>query len=163
MRTPRRVVVASVLAACSAAATEPLRLNPFGDPFVVATAGGPPCAAPLGPASSDAEIRTQSHQRAERGTSCWLAGRCSEPNAYRYDPRVAQAVVQALQAQPELADTRIWVTVERRIVTLEGCIAHAEQAALAETTARRTPDVDLVLPMLSAPGEAPRYRLAPGR
>jgi hypothetical protein len=159
----RRAAVLLALVALPALADDTLKLNPFDDPFLVATEGGPACPAPLGPAYTDAQIREQSHHRAERGTSCWLAGRCAEPNAYRNDPVVAQAVVRALRSQPALADTRIWVTVQRAFVTLEGCVGSVAQARLAEETARRLEGVQLVLPTLTVGSAAAAYRLAAPR
>jgi hypothetical protein len=147
-------------AAFGAQADDVLKANPFGDPFIAATTGGPACPAPLGPAYTDKQVLEQSHHRAERGTTCWLEGRCPEPNAYRADPRIAQAVVEALRADAALADTRIWVTVERAFVSLEGCVRTDVQARLAESIAKRTEGVQLVLPMLSTPNEPPRYRVA---
>jgi hypothetical protein len=86
---------------------EPARLpNPFGDPFVQATSGSS-CPPPLGPAYSEAERRVEAHSRVERGTTCWLAGLCAEPNAYRYDAANAMAAVNALRAEPALATSAI--------------------------------------------------------
>jgi hypothetical protein len=142
-----------------ASATEPLLLNPFGDPFVQATAARR-CPPPRGPAYTETERRQEAHYRVERGTSCWLAGKCAEPNAYRYDARIADAVVAALRADPSLAGgSAIWVIAERRFVYLQGCVAGAAQAARAEALARAVPDVELVLPTLALPGETPRYPL----
>lgn len=156
----RRHAATVALFAASASAAEPLRLNPFGDPFEQATAGRP-CPVPRGPAYTDDEIRKLAHDRAERGTSCWLAGRCSEPNAYRYDKRIAAAAVEALRGDASLASSSaIWVLAERRIVWLQGCVADAAQAARAEALARAVPDVELVLPMLAAPDQRPRYPVA---
>jgi hypothetical protein len=159
-----RFVIALMLSASAAAsAGEPLRMNPFDDPFVQATAGRP-CPTPRGPAYTDDEVRKLAHDRIERGTSCWLAGSCAEPNAYRYDKRIAAAAVDALRADAALASSSaIWVLAERRIVWLQGCVSDAALAARAEAIARAVPDVHLVLPMLIAPGETPRYPLAPAR
>jgi hypothetical protein len=163
MRSLREAALAAAaLSSCaSASGGEPLRLNPFNDPFIVATSGGRTCPVPLGPAYTEAQVREQSHHRAERGTTCWLEGRCAEPNAYRGDARIAQAVVDGLKADRGLADTRIWVTVERAFVSLEGCVNDPAQAQRAEDLAKRTAGVHLVLPMLSTPGEPPRYRTLP--
>lgn len=100
-----------------ACAEGPLHGNPFNDPFVQVTAARK-CAAPRGPAYSEAELRQEAHYRAERGTCCWLAGRCAEPNAHRYDPRIAEAAVQALRAEPLLADSAIWLIAQGRILSL---------------------------------------------
>ena len=58
---------------------------------------------PLGPAYTEAERRVEAHSRLERGTTCWLAGQCAEPNAYRYDAANAIAAVAALRRDPALA------------------------------------------------------------
>jgi hypothetical protein len=134
-------------------------LNPFGDPFVQAT-NGRPCSAPLGPAYSEAERRVEAHSRAERGTTCWLAGLCAEPNAYRYDAANAEAAVGALRGDAVLATSAIWVTAQRRFIYLEGCVADAAQAARAETVVKALADVDRVIPALALPGERSPYAVA---
>jgi osmotically-inducible protein OsmY len=102
----------------------------------------------------------EAHYRVERGTSCWLAGNCSEPNAYRYDARIADAAVTALRADAALADTALWVISERRFVYLQGCARDAAQAARAEAIAKAIPDVQVVIAAIGVPGQAPRYPLA---
>ena len=158
-----------LLAACTTAPAppapapeEPLLLNPFNDPFVPATQGRA-CPMPRGPAYTEAQRNQEAHYRVERGTSCWLAGTCSEPNAYRYDARIAVAVVSALRSEPSLADTSIWVIAERRFVYLQGCVGDTAQAQRAEAIAKAGADVQTVIPSLSLPGEAPRYRVAAPR
>ncbi len=142
------------------AGSPPLLLNPFGDPFLQATHGRP-CPQPLGPAYTEAERRGEAHSRIERGTSCWLAGTCTEPNAYRYDRRIADAAVAALRADPTLTDSAIWVVAQRRFVELQGCAASAAQIEQARARVQAVHDVERVLLSLSLPGEPPRYRLAP--
>ena len=61
------------------------RRNWFNDPFFQIAAQAPRCPVPLGPYLTAAEQRAEAHDRAERGTSCWLAGRCARSNAYAYD------------------------------------------------------------------------------
>lgn len=138
------------------------RLNPFDDPFVAVLAGRP-CPAPLGPAYTAAEMRQEAHYRAERGTSCWLAGTCREPNAYRYDRPNAEAVTARLRADPRLATSAIWIVAQARFISLLGCVESAEQAAIAEAVTAQVPDVQAVIPLLALPGEVPRYPLAAGR
>jgi hypothetical protein len=139
-----------------AQANEPLLMNPFNDPFVQATSGRP-CPAPLGPAYTEATRRAESHSRIERGTSCWLAGKCVEPNAYRYDVADAKAAVAALRAEPSLASSAIWVTAQRRFIYLEGCVADPAQAAKAEAVAKAAPEIEQVIPALALPGERTPY------
>lgn len=159
-RTPRLVGAALGLLATStllgAQTSEPLLMNPFNDPFVPATSGRP-CPAPLGPAYTETARRAESHSRIERGTSCWLAGKCAEPNAYRYDAADAKAAVAALRAEPSLASSTIWVTAQRRFIYLEGCVADRAQAAKAEAVAKAAPEIEQVIPALALPGERPPY------
>ena len=163
----RRAAGATALAATALLATPaalaqadpPRLLNPFNDPFLQATAGRA-CPAPLGPAYTEAERRVEAHSRAERGATCWLQGRCAEPNAYRYDAANANAAAAALRRDPALAGTTIWLTAQRRFVYLEGCVDDARQAARAEDVVKALPDVDRVIPALALPGERPPYAVA---
>ena len=148
-----------VLAPTLARGDDPRLLNPFGDPFVQATSGRA-CPAPLGPAYSEAERRIEAHSRAERGTACWLAGLCAEPNAYRYDAANAAAAVRALGDDAALATSAIWVTAQRRFVYLEGCVGDAAQAARAEAVVKALADVDRVIPALALPDERTPYAVA---
>ena len=142
-----------------AQADPPRLLNPFNDPFIQATAGRP-CPAPLGPAYTETERRVEAHSRLERGTTCWLAGLCAEPNAYRYDAANAIAAAAALRRDPALAGTTLWLTAQRRFIYIEGCVADAAQAAHAEALVKALADVDRVIPALALPGEKPPYALA---
>ena len=142
-----------------AQADTPRLLNPFNDPFVQATAGRP-CPTPLGPAYTDAERRVEAHSRAERGTTCWLAGLCAEPNAYRYDAANANAAAAVLRGDPALAGTTLWLTAQRRFIYIEGCVADTAQAERVEELVKALPDVDRVIPALALPGEKPPYAVA---
>ena len=75
------------------------RRNWFDDPFFQVTTRVPGCPVPAGPFLTEAEERVQSHGRAERGTTCWLAGKCEQPNSYAYDKDIAQAVQQAFHTR----------------------------------------------------------------
>jgi len=152
-------IVLGSLMSCAFGSDESLVLNPFNDPFVQATTGRA-CATPRGPAYTETQRNQEAHYRVERGTSCWLAGKCNEPNAYRYDARIADAVVTALRADAVLSDSALWVIAERRFVYLQGCARDAAQAQRAEALAKAVPDVQVVIPAISVPGQAPRYPLA---
>lgn len=138
-------------------------LNRFGDPFEPLSADVAGCAEPLGPRITAAEMRTQSHHRAERGTSCWLRGECREPNAYRYDAAIALAVRERLATQPQaLHPSSLWLTVQGRVVYLEGCVAEAGQAAALEAAVRGLPDVQQALAIVTVGAAAPPpYRTLP--
>jgi len=161
-RDDLRVALALPLAlSCGVAAApaDTLLLNPFHDPFVQAISGRP-CPPPLGPAYTDAQRRAEAHARIERGTSCWLAGSCSEPNAYRYDARIADAAAAALRADAALAGSTIWVIAQRRFIELQGCVTDAAQAARAQALVQAVPDVQAVWARLAVPGQTPAYPLA---
>ncbi|HYW55577.1 MAG TPA: BON domain-containing protein [Polaromonas sp.] len=136
--------------------------NWFGDPFFQVSKGLAACPAPEGPMLTFEEQRLQAHWRAERGTSCWLAGKCKDSNAYRYDKTLAPQVEAALKALPELAVSSVWVTVQRRWVFLEGCVASPEHALKLEQAVKSVPEVEAVVPalMIGARGKPP-YALAP--
>lgn len=144
-----------------AGSTDEQRLNRFDDPFEVLSADIADCPEPRGPRITAAEARVQAHHRAERGTSCWLAGRCSEPNAYRFDARIAAALRERLKGEPALHPGSLWMTVQGRIVYLEGCVERADQGAQLETVARGLPDVQqaVALVRVGARGQVPYRRM----
>ncbi len=112
-------------------ATSAERRNWFDTPFEQAVGALPTCPRPLGPLITEDEMRRQAHGRIERGTSCWLAKKCEDSNAYRRDPEVQQRVLQAIRADARFAGASVWVTTERHYVTLKGCVGSAaEQRAL---------------------------------
>jgi hypothetical protein len=135
------------------------RRNWFEDPFFQLSSGIAACPVPLGPMLTRDEQRREAHGRIERGTSCWLAGKCRDSNAYRYDKGLAAPVKAALMGVPGLDRTSIWVTIQRRWVFLEGCVASPGQSAQLAQAAREVTDVESVVPILSLPGQAPRYQL----
>jgi hypothetical protein len=160
----KKTLSALLLLSCALAQAQPdERKNRFEDPFFRVSSGLANCPAPLGPMFTLEEQRREAHYRVERGTSCWLAGTCKDSNAYRYDKALAAPVEAALKAVPGVERSSVWVTIQRRWVFLEGCAASREQVTQLENAARRVPDVESVVPMLSLPGEAPRYPLRDAR
>ena len=83
----------------------------------------------------------QAHRRAEKGTTCWLAKECERPNAYAYDRDIAAAFQAALRERNPFADTSLWVTVQGRVLYIEGCAGSEDQAAAVEAFARALPHV----------------------
>jgi len=157
------LVAASLLAAGMAAAAQ-TRTNVFNDPFVQATAGLPACPVPDPPGVTEQEARELVHDRAQRGVSCWLAGRCRLPNAYLYDAEIVPRVQQALRVDGRFGTTSIWATGQRRWVWLQGCVSTAEQATEAEQLVLRIDDVERVFSQLMVGTEAkPAYRVTPRR
>lgn len=152
-----KVLLAALLLAGAADDEQPL--NRFNDPFEAVSADIAGCPQPRGPRITAAEARVQAHHRAERGTSCWLSGACSEPNAYRFDAAIAAALRQALVGEPALHPSSLWFTVQGRVVYLEGCVESAAQAAALETRARGLPDVLQALALVRVgPGGTLPYR-----
>ena len=150
MRTPE-VLLAAACALESAAAQEPprpVKQNWFDDPFFQVASGMRDCPVPEGPLMTAEERRAQLHSRLERGTSCWLAGRCADSNAYRYDKALAPRVQAALAAVPGVRRGSVWVVIQRRWVYLQGCVPSRELAAALDRAARTVPDVEVVLPNL---------------
>jgi hypothetical protein len=131
------------LAAEPAAKTD--KRNWFDDPFFRVSSGLRACPAPEGPLYTEAERRSQMHARLERGTSCWLEGRCKDSNAYRYDKDIAPRVQAALAAVPGVRRASVWAMVQRRWVYLQGCVPSRALARRLEAAARAVPDVELVV------------------
>jgi len=127
---------------------KPAKQNWFDDPFFQVASGLPQCPVPEGPLLTAEERRAQMHSRLERGTSCWLAGRCADSNAYRYDKPLAPKVQAALAAVPGVRHASVWVVIQRRWVYLQGCVPSRALAAALERAARTVPDVEAVLPEL---------------
>lgn len=115
-----RLALIALLLASGPAAEDEQALNRFGDPFEAVSADITGCPEPRGPRITAAEARVQAHHRAERGTTCWLKGECSEPNAYRYDGAIATALRGQLAGAAALHPSSLWFTVQGRVVYLEG-------------------------------------------
>lgn len=121
------------------------RANFFGDPFLQVTGAIPQCPVPEGPKITRAEMRAQSHGRAERGTRCFQSGRCRLPNAYLYDAEIIPRVKKAVDADGRFAQTSVWVEGQRRWVWLKGCVQRKEQAIALEQLVRGIDDVEAVV------------------
>jgi len=71
--------------------------------------------------------------------------------------------VQYLRRDDRLADSSVWIVVQRRIVFLQGCVKSREQAETMERSVGLIDDVMGVVNQLSVQGEAPKYPLAERR
>jgi BON domain-containing protein len=114
------------------------------DPFAGATSAFAGCPAAKPPLLSEQEMRIQAHERAERGTSCCLAGTCECGGAYKHDSEINQRVVAAIQSDKRFADTSVWVTTMRKFVTLQGCVRSRGQGRALERMVKQQQDVALV-------------------
>lgn len=114
------------------------------DPFEQATAGFAACPTVPPPTLTLEQMRTQAHQRAERGTSCCLAGTCECGGSYKRDPEINARVAAAIRADARFREASIWVTTTRKFVTLQGCVRTPAQKRTLERLVRRQPDVAIV-------------------
>ena len=114
------------------------------DPFAQATAGYAGCPVVSPPVLTEQEMRASAHSRAERGTSCCLAGTCECGGAYKRDPEVNARVVDAIKGDTRFRNTSVWVTTTRKFVTLQGCVHSAAQKRALERFVKALPDVQIV-------------------
>jgi len=124
------------------------RANYFNDPFVQITRGIADCPVPEGPMITESEMRTQAHVRVERGTRCFLSGRCRLPNSYLYDKEIIPRVEKAVLADGRFADTSVWAEGQRRWVLLKGCVRSKDQAEALQQLVRGLDDVEEVINQL---------------
>ena len=158
--------LAAVACACAApfhGQADETPQNWFGDPFVQVSASVHGCLEPLGPRMSKADRLAQSHHRAERGTTCFLHGECEQPNAYRYDAAIADQLVRQLRLNHRVVTSSLWVTVQGRIVYLEGCAPDPARAGAEwERLARAVPQVtQVVTSVYTGRGRPPYQTLRP--
>jgi hypothetical protein len=160
VKRPVRLLAFVALAHTGGAQPGEVLQNWFNDPFFQISAGMPDCPRPAGPFVTERERLAQAHRRAEKGTTCWLAQACDRPNAYAYDPDIAAAFQQALKKRPAwVAGTTLWVTVQGRVVYIEGCARRANVAAQAEAFARALPHVQQASAIIRRdPPAPPPYR-----
>lgn len=153
------LLLATALAARAEPAAPPLQ-NWFNDPFFPVSAAIPDCPEPAGPFTDAADRRLQAHRRAEKGTTCWLAGECERPNAYAYDADIAAAIKAALAGNnhPFAASSSLWVTVQGRVVYIEGCIRAPTTAAALEHFVRALPHVQQATAIVREGAGAVPYR-----
>jgi hypothetical protein len=151
------------LSAAIAGAQE-TRRNPFDDPFAVVTSGINACPRAEAPLFTEEQIRNEAHDRSQRGTSCWLAGRCRLHNAYLYDKEIIPRVVKAVQADGRYGDTSVWALGQRRWVWLKGCVAKPEQREALERLVRLIDDVEgVVNELMVGSAGTPPYKTAAGK
>ena len=134
--------------------------NWFKDPFFQVTTAIANCPVPAGPYVSETERRVQAHRRAEKGTTCWLAKECDRPNAYAYDQDIAAAFQTAWRERGPARDSTLWVTVQGRVLYIEGCAAEPSAVAAVEAFARALPHVQQAIALVRTdPSARPPYRV----
>jgi hypothetical protein len=136
------------------------RRNWFNDPFFQISHEIANCPVPAGPYVTEAEKIAQSHNRAEKGTSCWLAGECTRPNSYEYDHDIARDMQALLARRTPFTNSTLWVTVRGRVVFIEGCVRDQAAELQIETFARSVPNVQQAVALVYTDLAArPPYRL----
>jgi hypothetical protein len=140
------------------------RLNRFNDPFFQASKDIIGCPEPLGPRFTQDEQRAQSHHRVERGTSCWLAGACERSNSFAYDKDIGNELAAKAGGQPAFHGSSLWITVQGRAVSIEGCVRDTSVVRELERFARSIPNVQHVSVLVySAPPAMPPYKTNQGQ
>lgn len=147
---PWPVVCLLLLLAATAHAQETERKNWYNDPFFTLSQTYPGCPLPLGPLMTRAQMEDDAHYRVERGTTCWLAHKCTKPNSYMYDAGIA-AAIRAHFIDPRTFDgTSLWITVQRRFVYAEGCAPASFDRHALQQQLEAIPDVEQVFVRVSA-------------
>jgi hypothetical protein len=124
------------------------------------------CPVPLGPLTNRAQMEDDAHYRVERGTTCWLAHKCTKPNSYMYDPDIADAIHARFKDPHQFDGTSLWITVQRRFVYAEGCAPASFDRKTLQQQLEAIPDVEQVFIRISpsTSGSMPYKTLAdPGR
>lgn len=144
----------------SIAAAEEVLQNWFNDPFFQITNDIADCPLPAGPFSDERSRQVQAHRRAEKGTTCWLAKECDRPNAYAYDQDIAAAFKAAMKERKPFPETSLWVTVQGRVVYVEGCVSGPRIVAGLEEFARSVPYVQQAIAIVQTDvHQTPPYAL----
>jgi hypothetical protein len=143
-------------AASPAAAASPLeRKNWFNDPFFELSHALPGCPVPLGPLMTHAQMEDDAHYRVERGTTCWLAHKCTKPNSYMYDQPIADAIRAHFTEPRQFDGTSLWITVQRRFVYAEGCAPASFDRQALRRQLEAIPDVEQVFIRIGTRAGAP--------
>lgn len=108
----------------------------------------------------EGDRRVQAHRRAEKGTTCWLAKECERPSAYAYDRDIASAFQAAVRAGNPFPNTTLWVTVQGRVLYIEGCAVDEAVPARLEAFARALPQVQQAIAIIRTDASVrPPYKL----
>ena len=144
MDTATLIFAAASIAVSSAAlADNAMQLtNWYNDPFFTVSADLAGCPVPRGPLLTKTQMEREAHVRVERGTRCYMEGRCAKMSSYLYDADIADNLRHALAESPVLKGTSLWVSVQRRWVTIQGCANVKSKKTALKAIALRIPDVE---------------------
>jgi hypothetical protein len=142
-------LIAVLAASAAVSRADDARENRGHDPFLHVSGAIAGCAAPPGPAETDQEWLDEAHYRIERGNSCWIAGRCRLSNSYDYDREIAESVTRrlnSLNASMQWREkTSLWLTIQRRFIYLDGCVARDFDKTGFVSALGETADVEKVI------------------
>ena len=98
MNTALIVLTATTLVAAPATASDDAAQlkNWYDDPFFSVSSDIPGCPVPLGPLLTRSEMQREAHARVERGTRCYLEGKCTRTNSYLNDADIGAKLREAL-------------------------------------------------------------------
>jgi len=151
-RAPASVLASMAFTLCTAlAATASRAADPAPgdlvllDPFAQATRGFAACPEIKPPYVTLERMHIIAHERAERGTTCALEGRCEPGGAYKRDPEINERVRAAIAAERKFADTSVWITTTRKFVTLQGCVRTKAERRSLVAFVTKLPGVERVL------------------
>jgi hypothetical protein len=156
----KRWPVVLVLAACGFAsqlteAQESGLKNWYNDPFFTLSQGFADCPVPLGPFTDRARMEDDAHYRVERGTTCWLAHKCSKPNSYMYDADIASAIRAHFTNAHAFDGASVWITVQRRFVYADGCAPPGFDVHALQQQLEAIPDVEQVFMRIGVDAHGP--------
>ncbi|VVE40619.1 hypothetical protein PIN31009_04096 [Pandoraea iniqua] len=125
-------------------------LRNFGnDPFLHISSAVANCPVPLGPFMRESDWIADAHHRIEKGNHCWFEGRCRLSNSYRYDVEIAESAQRRLSSVaadiPWKTQTSLWLTFQRRIIVMQGCMAPGFPLARLIKALEQTADVEAVV------------------
>jgi hypothetical protein len=129
--------------------------NWYNDPFFALSHGFAGCPVPLGPFMTRAQMEDDAHYRVERGTTCWLAHKCTRPNSYMYDAPIADAIRAHFTDSHAFDGTSVWITVQRRFVYAEGCAPRSFDVHALHLQLEAIPDVEQVFIRVSTDARSP--------
>jgi hypothetical protein len=138
-------VAALALGVAASALPAEERASYFDDPFLQVTGAIADCPPQQRSTFTKDEMRAEAHSRAERGTRCYLEGRCRLPSSYDYDNEIIPRVKKAILADGHFSGTSIWIEGQRRWVWLKGCVRTRAEAEALERLVRRVEDVERVV------------------
>lgn len=144
------VVFLLSLLCVTARAQQTERKNWYNDPFFTLSQAYAGCPLPLGPLETRGEMEDDAHYRVERGTTCWLAHKCTKPNSYMYDADIADAIRAHFTNVHAFDGTSVWITVQRRFVYAEGCAPASFDRRALQQQLEAIPDVEQVFIRVSA-------------